>query len=130
MKTKSKTTYYLVQSVAVAVLVLAAQISLAGSATWLASPQDSAWENPNNWTPGGPPNGPSEVATFAAFLAEKRNHLDFSGGERHRIHVWCRIFRYKRFVGRIAGGQLIFSGTGVINNSGVYQSFGLMTWAG
>ena len=65
IKTKSKTTCYVIQSVAVALLLLHAQLGLAGSATWLDSPQDSAWENPNNWTPGGPPNGPSDVATFA-----------------------------------------------------------------
>ena len=65
MKTKSKTTTYIVHSIAAAVLLLTAQISLAGSATWLLSPQDYAWENPNNWTPGGPPNGPSDIATFA-----------------------------------------------------------------
>src|SRR2546423_8769910 len=65
MKTKSKTTAYIVRSITAAMLLLTAQISLAGSATWLSSPQDSAWENANNWTPGGPPNGPSDVATFA-----------------------------------------------------------------
>ncbi len=65
MKTKSKTTAYIVHSIAAAVLLLTAQISLASSATWLLSPQDSAWENANNWTPGGPPNGPSDIATFA-----------------------------------------------------------------
>ena len=65
MKTKSKITTYIIHSIAAAVLLLTAQISLAGSATWLLSPQDSAWENANNWTPGGPPNGPSDIATFA-----------------------------------------------------------------
>ena len=45
-------------------LLLTAQISLAGSARWLLSPQDSAWENLSNWTAGGPPNGPSDIATF------------------------------------------------------------------
>ena len=65
MKTKSKITAYIIHSIAAAVLLLTAQISLAGSATWLLSPQDSAWENANNWTPGGPPNGPSDIATFA-----------------------------------------------------------------
>jgi hypothetical protein len=65
MKTKSKTTGYIVHGIAAAVLALTAQISLAGSATWLLSPQDSAWENVNNWTPGGPPNGPSDITTFA-----------------------------------------------------------------
>jgi len=42
MKTKSKTTSYIVHTIAAAVLLLNAQISLAGSATWLSSPQDSA----------------------------------------------------------------------------------------
>ena len=65
MKTTSKTTSYIVHSIAATALLLTAQVSLAGSATWLLSPQDSAWENANNWTPGGPPNGPSDIATFA-----------------------------------------------------------------
>src|SRR6476619_8472513 len=65
MKTISKTTSYIVHSIAAAVLLLTVQLGMAGSATWLSSPQDSAWENPNNWTAGGPPNGPSDVATFA-----------------------------------------------------------------
>ena len=65
MKTKSKITAYIIHSIAATALLLTAQISLAGSATWLLSPQDSAWENANNWTPGGPPNGPSDIATFA-----------------------------------------------------------------
>src|SRR6266436_10105022 len=66
MKAKNKTTPYIIHGIAAAVLALTAQISVAGSATWLFSPQDSAWENANNWTTGGPPNGPSDVATFDA----------------------------------------------------------------
>src|SRR6478736_2827113 len=65
MKTKSKITNYVVHGTAAAMLLITAQISHAGSATWLLSPQDSAWENANNWTPGGPPNGPADIATFA-----------------------------------------------------------------
>jgi hypothetical protein len=38
MKTKSKTTDYIIHSIAAAALLLTAQISLAGSATWLLSP--------------------------------------------------------------------------------------------
>jgi len=66
MKTKSKPTAYIVHTIAAAVLMLTAKISVAGSATWLSLPQDSAWENANNWTAGGPPNGPSDIATFDA----------------------------------------------------------------
>jgi hypothetical protein len=47
MNTKTKITSYIVHSIAAAVLVLTAQVTLAGSATWLSSPQDSAWENAN-----------------------------------------------------------------------------------
>src|SRR2546430_4627406 len=96
MKTKSKTTAYIVHSIAAAVLVLTAQIGLAGSATWLSSPQDSAWENANNWTTGGPPNGPSDVATFAASFqtsvnistSEEVNSIVFTPGSNSlTLHI-------------------------------------------
>jgi hypothetical protein len=63
METTTRISEYIIRSAAAAVLLLTAQISLAGSATWLSSPQDSTWENPNNWTAGGPPNGPSDFTS-------------------------------------------------------------------
>ena len=45
MKDEKQTHLLLVHSIAAVVLLLTAQISLAGSATWLSSPQDAAWEN-------------------------------------------------------------------------------------
>ena len=95
MNTKSKTTSYIVHGIAAAVLVLTAQISLAGSATWLLSPQDSAWENANNWTPGGPPNGPSDTATFTQSSQRDVNVCDVRGGEQHRVHLRLRLFHLK-----------------------------------
>src|SRR5215831_9488600 len=88
MKTNSKIPAYIVHSIAASVLLLTAQVSLAGSATWLLSPQDSAWENANNWTAGGPPNGPSDIATFAhssqtnvnISTSEEVNSIVFSSG--------------------------------------------------
>ena len=93
MKTPSKPTSYSVHSIAAVVLLLTAQISLAGSATWLSSPQDAAWENPNNWTPGGPPNGPSDVATFAQSSQTTVNISTSVGGEQHRVLLELRLFR-------------------------------------
>ena len=112
---------YIIWSGTAAVLLLTAQISLAGSATWLLSPQDSAWENANNWTPGGPPNGPSDIATFAQSSQSRREHLDVGGGEQHRVHLRLRLFRIVSHLGH--GGELIISGTGVINNNSVLQTF-------
>ena len=96
-------------------LVLTAQISLANSATWLSSPQDSHWENPNNWTPGGPPNGPSDVATFAH---SSGTNVDISTS----VEVNSIVFSSDSFSFLIYGDQLIISGAGIINNN-ISQSF-------
>jgi Negative regulator of sigma E activity len=123
MKTKSTITAYIVHSIVMAVLLVTAQVSLAGSATWLSFPQDSAWENANNWTPGGPPNGPSDIATFAqssqrdvnVSTSEEVNSIVFaSASASFTLHV-------SPF--GASGGELIISGTGVSNNSSVLQTF-------
>ena len=120
MKTKSKTTAYIVHSIAAAVLVLTAQISLASSATWLLSPQDSAWENANNWTPGGPPNGPSDIATFAQ---SSQTDVNISTSEEVNSIVFTSDSASFSFSIYGVGGQLIISGTGVTNNNSVLQTF-------
>ena len=120
MKTKTKSLPCVVHSIAAAVLLLTAQISLASSATWLLSPQDSAWENANNWTVGGPPNGPSDTATFAhssqtsvgISTSVEVNSILFSSGSPS--------FDFSMS----SSGALIISGTGVINNNSILQNFG------
>jgi len=120
MKTTSKTTAYIVHSIAAAVLVLTAQIGLAGSATWLSSPQDSAWENANNWTPDGPPNGPSDTATFAQ---SSQADVNISTSEEVNGIVFTSDSASFGFSILGSGVQLIISGAGVINNNSVSQSF-------
>ena len=120
MKTKSKTIAYIVHSIAAAVLVLTAQISLAASATWLLSPQDSAWENVNNWTAGGPPNGPSDTATFAQ---SSQTNVNISTSKEVNSIVFTSGSASFDFSFSSLGAQLIISGTGVTNNSSVAQTF-------
>jgi hypothetical protein len=119
MKTKSKTTGYIVHGIAAAVLALTAQISLAGSATWLLSPQNSAWENVNNWTPGGPPNGPSDIATFAQ---SSQTGVNISTPEEVNSIVFTAGSASYDF-SVLGPGELIISGTGVTNNISVLQTF-------
>jgi hypothetical protein len=129
MKTKSKIIAYIIHSIAV--LVLTAQISLAGSATWLLSPQDSAWENANNWTLGGPPNGPSDIATFAQSsqrypsisTSVELNSIVFTSNSDSFSLSIPPLFSYPP---RTA--QLIISGTGISNNNSVLQTF--LAWEG
>jgi len=125
MKTKNRTISYIILGIAAALLLLTAQASQAGSATWLSSPPDSAWENANNWTAGGPPNGPSDTAAFAQSsqtgvnisTAEEVNSIVFASGSA------AYVFSIGACNGASCEGQLIISGTGVNNNSSVGQNF-------
>jgi hypothetical protein len=104
-------------------LMVGAQVSLGASATWLLSPQDSAWENANNWTPGGPPNGPSDIATFAP---SSQRDVNVSTSEEVNSIVFTsnsNSFTFNISPYGALGGQLIISGTGVINNNSVVQTF-------
>ena len=124
MKTGTKRTCYITHNIAaVVMLLLTAPISQAGSATWLSSPQDSAWENANNWTPGGPPNGPSDIATFA-----QSSHRDVNVSTSNEVNSIVFTSNSNSFALHISpfgasGGELIISGTGVINNNSVLQTF-------
>ena len=123
MKTTSKTTAYIVHSIAVVLVLLTAQISLAGSARWLLSPQDSAWENLSNWTPGGPPNGPSDTATFGPSSLRDVNISSFVEVNSIVFATDAASFTLQISPFGASGGELIISGTGVTNNSGVLQTF-------
>ena len=81
--------------------------------------QDSAWENANNWTPGGPPNGPSDIATFAQ-SSQRQVNISTS------VEVNSIVFtsNSNSFNFSILGGELIISGTGITNNNAVLQTFG------
>ena len=124
IKTTARISGYTIRSGAAALLLLllSAQISLAGSATWLSSPQDSAWENPNNWTVGGPPNGPSDIATFGP--SSQRDVIISSSVEVNSIVFTSGAASFTLGVSpSVAGaGELIISGTGIIDNSSVLQT--------
>src|SRR5689334_6978063 len=125
MKTKNKTTAYIMRGIVAVALVLTAQISVAGSATWLSSPQNSAWDNTNNWTAGGPPNGPSDIATFAQ---SSQRDVNVSTSEEVNSIVFASdsaayVFSIGACNGASCAGQLIISGMGVNNNSSVAQNF-------
>ncbi len=125
MNRSNKIPRCVVHSVAAAVLLLGAQLAVAGSATWLSSPQDSTWENANNWTLGGPPNGPNDVATFSQSSqpyininssVEVNSIVFTSGANSFSLRISSSV--------SCAGGKLIISGTGIIDNSSVSQTLG------
>src|SRR5262245_23054430 len=127
MKT-SKTAPYIIQGIAAAMLVLGARISLADSASWRSLPQDSAWENASNWTPGGPPNGPSDTATFTR---SSQREIDITSSvEVDSIVFTSSAGNADSFTINISpyclgcqppGGELIFDGTGIHIFNGLSQ---------
>ena len=82
------------------------------------SPQDSAWENLSNWTPGGPPNGPSDTATFGP-SSQREVNISTSVGLNSIVFA----FDSDSFDFSILGGELIISGTGIRQDSCVLQTF-------
>lgn len=113
--------------VSVALLSLAASTADGGNATWAVDPTDfEHWGNANNWQPSVVPNGPSDVATFgfsqipAPFLITN-------------VEVDSIVFQpgASGFTIKPSGGvSLSVSGAGIINNSGVLQSFLLLVVSG
>src|SRR5207249_2380328 len=100
-------------------LLSTASSSFAGSATWLASPATGDWNTATNWTAGGPPNGPSDIAFFAtsnttAVSLSATTEVDgivFNAGASAFAITASPTF------------TLTLSGTGLTNNSGVAQNF-------
>jgi hypothetical protein len=102
---------------AVAMLMLSAQTSLAqhGSATWTGLSPNNEWSTALNWTQGGPPNGPSDTATFAnsnslfpdAYFIEVNGIIFTSGASAYTIYA----------------RPLTISGVGITNLSGITQTF-------
>ena len=91
----------------------------ADSATWNLNPLNGDWNTAANWMPNTVPNGPNDTATF-----DVSNTLDISlsattevegivfnpGASAYTLTVPSPFF-------------MTFSGTGIINNSGVSQTF-------
>jgi autotransporter-associated beta strand protein len=101
------------------VIMLAIQASWAGSATWQVTPMDNDWNNPANWTAGGPPNGPSDTATFS--LTQGPSVSVSTNTEVNEV-----IFDSTPYTIEVPypnGITLTISGAGITNESGVTQTF-------
>jgi autotransporter-associated beta strand protein len=98
-------------------LILSFSSAFAGSATWLANPSSGDWNTATNWTPGGPPNDPADMATF-----------DSSTVSNLMIFATTRISSITFNAGggtpyTISASTLDFLGSGITNNSGMTQNF-------
>ena len=91
----------------------------AGSATWLASPVNGDWNTATNWTAGGPPNGPSDMAFFGTSnttAVSLSANTEVNGTMFNAAGSAFTITASPMFT-------LTISGAGMTNNSGTTQNF-------
>ena len=95
----------------------------AGSANWNLNPSSGDWNTAANWTPATVPNGPDDVATFSL---SNQTSVSIFGVE---IELSSLVFDPGAsaftiaFTVNLPLTGLTFSGTGIVNNSGVLQTF-------
>jgi autotransporter-associated beta strand protein len=122
MKTSSRLNlplWLLATILPVAILMFSAQTSHAASASWLPSPPDNDWNNAANWTVGGPPNGPSDTATFNS--SNQTGILLSENTEVSNIVLNAGASAYS--ITATPFFVLTISGVGITNNSGITQNF-------
>jgi autotransporter-associated beta strand protein len=108
-------------------LFVAPSAVYAGSATWSSNPTSGDWFTAANWTPNTIPNGPGDIATFDASTITDISPAPGTGS----IEVDSIVFNpgasaYTITVPWYLGEfnyYLYISGTGIVNNSGVLQTF-------
>jgi autotransporter-associated beta strand protein len=98
------------------------ETSLGGSATWAEQAVNNDWNTEANWIPNTIPNGPTDVATFAT-----SNITDITTAPGI-VEISSIVFDAAAMPFRITvgvGSVVKISGTGIVNNSEIVQSFGL-----
>src|SRR5215831_9099365 len=93
-----------------------------GSATWSSDGSENLWVSLADWTPQVIPNGPEDIATFANSSV---TYVDFDIFNDVSITVDSIHFVPGADAFTIANysASMFFEGAGVVNDSGVTQSF-------
>jgi len=106
-------------SLAFAILALACN-AYAGSATWSTSPTSGDWNTTANWMPNTVPNGSGDTATFGS-----SNVTDVSFSSSVEVNSIVFASDASEFTILPDGLKhfLTISGVGLVNNSGVQQTF-------
>ncbi len=103
-----------------------APFASAGSATWSSNPASTDWSVASNWTPATVPNGSSDVATFGNSTVTQVDLFHADNGGLRVESVSAVQFNPGASAFTITGhdfGNLVLTGVGIVNQSGVTQHF-------
>ena len=92
----------------------------AGNATWSQNPTSGDWNTASNWTPGGPPNGPADTATFQSSAI---SNLSLSANTQLSGVTFGPGGGLVYTIAASPGFTLTVSGFGITNNSARTQNF-------
>src|SRR5689334_15295646 len=98
---------------------LIAAHAFAGSATWNLNPTSGDWNTAANWMPATVPNGKADAATFDLSNITDVTVSDYTAVDGIVFNHGASAFRIT--VGPIY--TLTFEGAGIVNNSGIQQTF-------
>ena len=104
----------------VALVCCNADVALAGSATWQSNPATGDWNTPANWNPATVPNGPSDVATFAA---SSQTEVNVSSGITLNAIVFQPDASPLTIITTSQFAAILINGAGVTNNAALAQNF-------
>src|SRR5262249_39125918 len=106
------------------VLVLSVHISQADSASWNLNPTSTIWYTASNWTPATVPNTISDTATFG--VSNVTAIFDAPGGLLTNLGTFLFNEGASAYTINFAANLYpAMIGAGVMNNSGVLQTFSL-----
>jgi hypothetical protein len=121
--TESVKPFALLPAILLGCLAFLPDCAFAGSATWSSEPESFDWNTPTNWTPPTVPDGPSDVATFAN---SSQTMVEIPGATEVDGIVFqpgADAFTLIQQFGDFGDNTFIFSGEGVVNDSGLMQNF-------
>ena len=98
----------------------------AGSAIWNLNPISNDWWISSNWTPATVPNGSSDIATFDVSNVTDLVIKSSATTEVNSIVFDAGASDFAFTIGdttRLSSLFLVVSGTGIVNNSGLLQTF-------
>ena len=102
------------------ILMLCAQATQAGSATWDLNPGSGDWNTAANWTPMTVPNGTTDTATFGL---SNTTGVSISANTTVNGITLTAAATNPYTVTASPGFTLTFTGTGITNKSGTAQNF-------
>jgi hypothetical protein len=97
--------------------------SHAGSASWQAAPTRGDWNTAANWTPNTVPNSPSDTATFGSSNITNVSTSALIQLDGIVFNPGASAFTITDSALPDPNEQLVITGVGITNNSGITQNF-------